>query len=47
MGPASLSPERLGLRRVILALLVLGVAGGLVALGWIVLAGEAGRSGRR
>ena len=40
MAPSILVRERLGLRRAVLALLVLGIAGGLVGLGWNVLAGD-------
>lgn len=40
MAPSILARERLGLRRAVLALLVLGIAGGLIGLGWTVLAGH-------
>ncbi|RYJ00981.1 MAG: glycosyltransferase, partial [Acetobacteraceae bacterium] len=40
MASSRLPRERLGLRRTVLALLVLGLAAGLVGLGWKVLAGN-------
>ena len=40
MAPQGLPRERLGARRAVLASLVLGIAGGLVGLGWDVLAGN-------